>query len=147
MTNRSGIPFMTTSNLLPTSVTLLSMVWVRFRICAAAIRASSCVNRSNRLNASSMSFLPASFLRNFSVHRSAYDHDFLGSYALARLCFISFVAIPKMFRTSTIIFTIISVIALVGGTSVYDSRRLKKFSMRSNRSARASSLPPTSLAA
>ena len=130
-----------------TSVTLSSMVCARFRICAAAITASSWVNLSNRLNASSMSFRPASFLRNFSEHRLAYINNLPGSYTLARLCFISFVAIAKMFRTSTIILTMISVIAFVGGTSVYDSRRLKKFSIRSNRSARASSLALTSLAA
>ncbi|KAF8268396.1 hypothetical protein EI94DRAFT_1727800 [Lactarius quietus] len=78
------------------------MACVRFRICAAAIRASSCVNLSNLFNASSISFLPTSFLKNF----------------LARPCFISFVAIAKMFKTSTMIFTIMSVIASVGGTSV-----------------------------
>jgi hypothetical protein len=109
----------TSFNLRPTSVTLLSTVWVRCRICAAAIRASSCVNVSNLFNASSMSFLPTSFLRNFSVYRLAYTHELQGNNALARLCFISFVAIAKIFKTSTIIFTMISVIASVGGTSVY----------------------------
>ncbi len=38
--------------------------------------------------------------------------------SLNRLCFISFVEVPRISRTSAIIFTIISVIAGVGGTWV-----------------------------
>ena len=135
------------STLFPMAVTLLSTVCVRIRICAAAISVSSCVNLSNLFSASSMSFRPTSFLKYFSKHRLAYIHVLIINYSLARPCFISFVAIAKMFRTSAIILTMISVIALVGGTSVYDSSRLKKFSIRSKRSARASSLALTSLAA
>jgi hypothetical protein len=66
---------------------------------------------------------------------------------LVRPCCISFVAIAKTFSTSTIIFTIMSVIAAVGGTFVYVSRRLKKFSIRSKMSTRASCAALTSLAA
>ena len=43
--------------------------------------------------------------------------------------------------------TTVSAIASVGRTAVYVSRRLKKFSMHSKRSARASWLASTSLAA
>jgi hypothetical protein len=39
---------------------------VSFKISAAAIRASSWVNLSNRFRASSISFFPTSFFRNFS---------------------------------------------------------------------------------
>ncbi|KAH8986684.1 hypothetical protein EDB92DRAFT_1878259 [Lactarius akahatsu] len=52
-----------------------------------------------------------------------------------------------MSSTSTIIFTIMSVIAAVDGTSVYVSSRLKKFSTRSKISTSASWLSLTSLAA
>ncbi|KAI9447124.1 hypothetical protein BJY52DRAFT_1313190 [Lactarius psammicola] len=52
-----------------------------------------------------------------------------------------------MVSTSTIISVIMSVIAVVGVTSVYVSRRLKKNPMRSKSSARASLLAATSLAA
>ena len=45
------------------------------------------------------------------------------------------------------IFMIMSIIASVGRTAVYDSRRLKKFSMRSKTSPRESWLASTSLAA
>jgi hypothetical protein len=44
---------------------------VSFRISAAAIRASSWVNLSNRFRASSISFFPTSFFRNFPEHRLA----------------------------------------------------------------------------
>ena len=44
---------------------------VSFRFSAAAIRASSCVNLSNRLRASSISFSPRSFFKYFSDHRLA----------------------------------------------------------------------------
>jgi len=53
--------------------------------------------------------------------------------SLDRLCFISFVAIPRIVSTSTVILMSILVIAGVGEISVYDSKRLKKFSMRENR--------------
>ena len=55
-----GVPFM--------------MMWVSFRISAAAIRASSWVNLSNRLRASSKSFFPTSFFRYFSEHRLADNY-------------------------------------------------------------------------
>jgi len=58
--------------------------------------------------------------------------------SLDRLCFIPFVAIPRIVSTSTLILIIMPVIAGVGEISVYDSRRLKKFSMRENRSTSAS---------
>ena len=58
--------------------------------------------------------------------------------SLDRLCFISFVAIPRIVSTSTMILMIMLVIAGVGEISVYDSRRWKKFSMRENRSTSAS---------
>ena len=67
--------------------------------------------------------------------------------SLVRPCFISFVAIAKTFSTSTIILTMISVIASFGLTSVYVSRRLKKFSIRSKMSMRASCAALTSLTA
>ena len=41
-----------------------------FRTSAFAIRASSCVNRSRLLRASSRSVMPANFLKNFSVSPS-----------------------------------------------------------------------------
>ena len=66
---------------------------------------------------------------------------------LFRPCRISLVAMAKTFSTSTIIFTILSVIAAVGGTSVYVSRRLKKFSKSSEMSIRASCAALTSLTA
>jgi hypothetical protein len=65
--NMPGLPFMTV-------VTLLSIMCVSFRISAAAIRASSCVNLSNRLSASSISFFPMSFFRYFSEHRLADNY-------------------------------------------------------------------------
>jgi hypothetical protein len=44
---------------------------VAFRVSTVAIRASSCVNLSNLLSASSKSVLPTSFLKYFSErHRS-----------------------------------------------------------------------------
>jgi hypothetical protein len=42
-------------------------------VSAAAMRASSGVNLSSRWNASSTSFLPASFLRYFSAQKSAWQ--------------------------------------------------------------------------
>jgi hypothetical protein len=45
------------------------------------------------------------------------------------------------------IFTIMPVIADVGGTSAYDTRRSKKFSIREKRSTSTSWLALTSLAA
>ncbi|KAI9462019.1 hypothetical protein BJY52DRAFT_1258475, partial [Lactarius psammicola] len=50
-------------------------------------------------------------------------------------------------RTSTIIFTIMFIIASVGGTSVYVSSRLEKFSTCSKTSTRASWVSLTSWAA
>jgi hypothetical protein len=54
--------------------------------------------------------------------------------------FISFVAIPKILRISTIICVIMSVIAVVGDKVVYVSSREKKYPMRSKSSARTSLL-------
>jgi hypothetical protein len=48
--------------------------------------------------------------------------------SLADPRFSSFVAIPKILRISTIICVIMSVIAVVGATSVYVSSRMKKTS-------------------
>ena len=70
-----------------------------------------------------------------------------GTDVLVRPCLSSFVEIAKILRTSTIIFTIMSVIAAVGGTSTYVSSRLKKLSTRSKTSTRKSWLSLTSLAA
>jgi hypothetical protein len=47
-------------------LTLLSIVFATFSNCAAAIRASSCVNRSSLFSASSTSLFPISFFRYFS---------------------------------------------------------------------------------
>ena len=52
LANTQNVPFMT--------------MCVSFNISAAAIRASSWVNLSNLFRASSISFLPTSFFRNFS---------------------------------------------------------------------------------
>ncbi|KAH9164378.1 hypothetical protein EDB89DRAFT_2017360 [Lactarius sanguifluus] len=106
----------TSSTLSPTSSTLPSMpstlpsttftsswtIWVIFCSSASAIRASSCVNLSSFLTASSNLVLPANFFRNF----------------FADPLLSSFVAIPKIVSTSTIISVIMSVIAVVGVTSV-----------------------------
>ena len=59
----------------------------------------------------------------------------------------SFVAIARIVSTSTIISTIISVIALVGGIPVYISSRRKKRSMRFKISTSFSRLALASLAA
>ena len=56
----------TTSTLSAIPSTLLSIVFVTFRSCAAAIRASSCVSLSSLFSASSISFFPISFFRYFS---------------------------------------------------------------------------------
>ncbi len=50
--------------------------------------------------------------------------------SLHRLHFTSFVTIAKMVSTSTMIPTMVSVIAVVGVTLVYISSRLKNCSMR-----------------
>src|SRR6266702_8552287 len=70
----SSILFLTPVTLSSTTLTLSSTLCVSLRICAAAIRASSCVNLSNLFNASSMSFLPTSFLKYFAGHRLADSH-------------------------------------------------------------------------
>jgi len=51
--------------------------------------------------------------------------NFLKNLLIPRLS--SFVAIPKILSTSTIVSVIMSVIAAIGVTSVYVSRRLKKY--------------------
>jgi hypothetical protein len=50
--------------------TLLSTALVTFKTCAAAIRASSCVNLSSLFSASSISVLPINFFRYFSENGS-----------------------------------------------------------------------------
>ena len=57
---------------------------------------------------------------------------------LGRPCLICFVASARVESSSTMIFTTISVIAGIGGTLVYMSRRFKKRSMDSSRSTRES---------
>ncbi|KAH9969676.1 hypothetical protein BC827DRAFT_1161841 [Russula dissimulans] len=59
---------------------------------------------------------------------------------------MSLVAMARIESTSTMILMIMSVIAAVGGTSVYDSTLLKKFSMRLKRSTSMSWLASTSFA-
>ncbi|KAN0118138.1 hypothetical protein V8E52_005399, partial [Russula decolorans] len=71
---------------------------VTFSSSADAIRASSCVNLSNLCTLSSISVFPANFLK----------------YLLNRPRFASFVMMARIMSTSTIISTIISVIAIVG---------------------------------
>ena len=61
--------------------------------------------------------------------------------------FTSFVAIARIVSTSTIISTIISVIAVVGGIPMYISSRWKKCSMRLKMSMSLSRLALASLAA
>ncbi|KAI0271995.1 hypothetical protein BGY98DRAFT_1003993 [Russula aff. rugulosa BPL654] len=70
-----------------TLFTLSPTACVAFRFCAIPIQASSCVSLSSLFNASSMSVLPISFFPNI----------------FNRLCLISFVAIPRIESTSTII--------------------------------------------
>ena len=149
-----NVPSVAKLTLLLTSVTLSSTLFtpsstqcVTFRTCAVAIRASSCVNLSSLLNASSISLLPISFFRYFSEFMSVTRNAPQGISSLARPCFISFVTIPKIPSTSTMIFTMISFIASVVGTSVYSSSRLKKFSIRSKISMSVSWLAIKSFAA
>jgi hypothetical protein len=120
---------------------------VILRTSASAIRTSSWVNLSSFLSASSRSVIPVNFLKNFPAHRSIIINRQPIGNSLVDPRLISFVAIPKTLSTSTIISVIMSAIAAVGVTSVYVSRRLKKYPMRSNSSARTSLLAATSLAA
>ena len=117
------------------------------RTSASAIRASSCVNLSNFLSASSRSVLPANFFRNFSTRSSVTIHRQQIGDLLVNPRPSSFVTIPKIRSTSTMISVIMSVMAEVGVISVYVSSRLKKNPMRSNSSARTSLLAAVSLAA
>jgi hypothetical protein len=73
---------------------------------------------SSLFSASSISVLPISFFANFSDHLSVSDVIFLCKNSLILLCLISIVAIPSIERTSTIIWIIISIISVVGGTCV-----------------------------
>jgi hypothetical protein len=130
------------------TATLSSTLCVTFRVSAIAIRASSIVSVSSRFSASSISFRPSSFLTNFSKESGSKGSNICRSiYSLDRPRFISFVAIARIESISIIIFTITSVIAAVGGTAVYDSRRLKKPSMRTKMSMSTSWLASISLAA
>ncbi|KAH9069515.1 hypothetical protein EDB83DRAFT_2372821 [Lactarius deliciosus] len=74
------------------------MVCVAFRICALAIATSSSVSLTSFFN--------------------PIDQRMRWSHLLARLCCISFVAVARISRTSTVISTILFVIAGVSGTSV-----------------------------
>ncbi|KAI9446090.1 hypothetical protein H4582DRAFT_1903327 [Lactarius indigo] len=114
-----------------TPSTLSSMPRVIIRASVAAMRVSSSVNLSSRWSASSTSLLPTRFLR----------------YLFSLPCFISFVTIPRIESTSTMIFTMMSIIAAVGRTSIYFSSRKKKYSKRPNRYTRVFWLARTSLAA
>ncbi|KAH8996586.1 hypothetical protein EDB83DRAFT_928791 [Lactarius deliciosus] len=118
-----------------------------FRTCTIAICTSCCVNLSSRTNASSTSLLPINFFRYLSESLSATGGASSRIDSLVRPCLISFVTIPNIPSTSTIIFTIVSFIASVVGTSLYSSSRLKKLSMRSKISMSASWLAATSFAA
>ena len=125
LTKNDYTPFMTSSTLsstlatlLSTASTLSSIICVALRTSAVAIRASSCVNLSKLFSASSMSVLPISLFPNFSKHPSVNAEIFAPIYSLILPCLISLVAIPRMERTSTIIRMIVSIISVVGGTSV-----------------------------
>ena len=74
-------------------------------------------------------------------------HTQLIGNSLANPRLDSFVAIPKILSTSTIISVIMFVIAVVGATSVYVSSRAKNHPMRSKSSARTSLLAATPWAA
>jgi hypothetical protein len=120
---------------------------VAFRFCTIAIRASSFVSLSNLFSASSISVLPISFFPYFSEYCSVNGDILIMNCSLVRPCPISSVATPRMERTSTIIRMIVCIISVVGGTSVYSSRRRKNISIRSKISIRVSWLARTSLAA
>jgi hypothetical protein len=60
------VPSMTSVTLVSTALTSSRTLWVAFKTCAVAIRASSCVNLSSLFSASSKSVLPTSLLRYFS---------------------------------------------------------------------------------
>jgi hypothetical protein len=71
--------------------TLLSIVFVTFRSCAAAIRASSCVSLSSLFSASSTSAFPISFFRycsgNGSISGNLFvQHRLTGSALFEFLC-------------------------------------------------------------
>jgi hypothetical protein len=66
---------------------------------------------------------------------------------LVRPCRNSFITIPRIKITSTMILTMMSIMAEVGRTFIYASSRLKKYYMRPNRSMRAYLLARTSLIA
>jgi hypothetical protein len=133
---------------LPDQVVPFVILCASLGFSGAAIRASSCLNLYNRLRTPSISFFQqytsTTFLNtDYQIMTYCIDE----SKALTRPCFISFIVIAKIFSTSTIIFTIMSVIASAKRTAEYDWRRLKKFWMHTRRSIRASWLASTSLAA
>jgi hypothetical protein len=101
-----------------TSATLSPMACVVLRTSAVAIRASSCVNLSNLFSASSISVLPISFFPNVSKHRSVNRDIVVLNHSLILPCLISLVAIPRIEKTSTTIWMIVSIISVVGGTCV-----------------------------
>ncbi|KAF8497820.1 hypothetical protein F5888DRAFT_1695457 [Russula emetica] len=74
------------------------MAFVISRSCAEAIRASSCVSLSSLFSASSISLFSISFFISFF------------RYFFIRPCLISFVAMARMLRISTIIAVIVSTI-------------------------------------
>ena len=128
-------------------LTLSSTACVAFKLCATAIRASSCVNLSNFFSASFISVLPISVFPYFSKRHIGYCSILLLNYSLNRLRVISFVAIPRIERTSAIMWVITSVISVVSGTSVYTSIRRKNISMLLKTSTRVSWPARTSFAA
>ncbi|KAI0277643.1 hypothetical protein BGY98DRAFT_978822 [Russula aff. rugulosa BPL654] len=81
----------TLATLSATLLTLSPTVCVAFRFCAIPIQASSCVSLSSLFNASSMPIVQSTVIHLY------------GEYLLNRLCLISFVAIPRIESTSTII--------------------------------------------
>ena len=60
-----------------TSPTLLLVVFVTFKSCAAVIRASSCVSLSNLFSASSISVFPISFFRYFTANGFVSENLFV----------------------------------------------------------------------
>jgi hypothetical protein len=111
-------PSMTTVTLSAIPLAPSSTVCTTLSTCAVAIRASSCANLSSLFSESSMSVLPTSFFIYFSKHPRSTVAHFDRDDSLVLPCFISFVAIPRIESTSTMICMMISIISGVGGTLV-----------------------------
>ncbi len=88
------------------------------RVCAAVVRASSWFSRSNRCSTASVSLSPRSFIPNFSGVLSEARSINEEIYTLNRPCLTCCVARARVESSSTRIFTMISVIAVVGGILV-----------------------------